>query len=283
MLVERIAYDRRWGVTFDGAGEMTSSSEFLDISLNVASILANGIAIKSSIADLDSRHKVGFRISGSRVGMSYVYLLGDRSNTFSGNVYVSGRGNALVLQKDKNAIAVQGDIHVSDGAFLILKGSSQTLPSSSLKIKEATLQFGNIEMNLLNKFSKLTVEGDSILDFMHSDSRGGFTSNRMLYLDDIEILKDGKLLLREWQSGRDFLLVRKDSKNLAGALKKLEFQGYDRNNIHLVDYNKDYWEISAAPEPATYGAIFGVLGLVVFARHKQRRRYSDTALTGPHR
>jgi len=261
---------------------MTSSSDFLDIRLHVESRLAFGVGIYTKI--VDSGHKVGLRVSGKHGGRAYVYLQGSISNTFTGDVYIDGRFNALVLEKDDGAISVRGNIFVNDGAALIIKRPNQTLSSSVVKVKNSHLEFGNIEMELSNKFRQLIVEGDSMLNFMHADDRYKYYSKRFLYLDDMEIKGRGRLFIEEWQEGRDFLLVRKDSKGLVDALRKLEFKGYDRSNIHLVDFNKEYWEISAAPEPATYGAVLGMLGLaVVVVRRRQRKRHSDTVLIAPRR
>jgi len=111
-----------------------------------------------------------------------------------------------------------------------------------------------------------------------------FKFKKYLYLDDLLVGQGGSLTVMGWLDGQDFLLVRKDSKGLDDALKKLEFEGYDRNRIHLVDFNKDYWEISAAPEPVTYGAILGGLGLlVVVGRCRWRKSHLVRPQTGPRR
>jgi len=70
------------------------------------------------------------------------------------------------------------------------------------------------------------------------------------------IIGDGSTLrIHGWRDKRDYILVRKNSVHLEDALKKIEFKGYDRNNIHLENYNNAYWGISATPESATYGSL----------------------------
>jgi len=282
MVFDGIDNYRSHAITLSGKGEITSSTDFLDIRLHTESYRYKGMHIFSAV--VDSGCKMGLRLSGSHLGGAYVYFSGTISNTFTGDVYISGRGNVLVLEKDDGAISVRGDISVSNEGVIIIKRSNQTLPSSILKINSSHLEFGNIDLDLSNRFLKLVVEGGSILNFCHYDEARTYKSKRYLYLDDIDISQDGSLIVKEWSEGRDFLLVRKGSNGLDDALKKLEFEGYDRNNIHLVDYNKDYWEISAAPEPAIFGAIFGLAGLaVVVVRRRQRKRSFDTIQTGPRR
>jgi len=75
-----------------------------------------------------------------------------------------------------------------------------------------------------------------------------------------------------WEAGRDHLLVRKDSTHLEEALKKISIDGWAKNQVYLKDYDKDYWSIEAAPEPATYGAIFVGLGLGLFICRKRWAR-----------
>ncbi|KXU35937.1 hypothetical protein AXK11_05285 [Cephaloticoccus primus] len=85
------------------------------------------------------------------------------------------------------------------------------------------------------------------------------------------MIADGAGLdIRGWEEGFSYLLVRKDSKHLADALKKITFDGYLPGRVHLEDFNKDYWQISGTPEPATYGAIFAGagVGLIVWRRRR---------------
>jgi len=141
--------------------------------------------------------------------------------------------------------------------------------------------YSGVAADTSNTLNRLVVSNTGVIAFDHLSV---FKFKKYLYLDDLLVSLGGSLTVMGWLNGQDFLLVRKDSQGLADALKSLKFQGYDRNNIHLVDFNKEYWEISAAPEPATYGAILGGLGLaVVVVRRRQRKRHSDTALLGPRR
>jgi len=110
-----------------------------------------------------------------------------------------------------------------------------------------------------------------VVDFKNKQS--------LLYLDDLDIIGKGNLTIKNWEEGKDRLLVKKDSKHLADSLKKIYFQGYDPNKIHLTNFNDEYWEVSGAPEPATYGAALGSLGLGIFIYRRSNRR-KVPAVTG---
>jgi len=76
-----------------------------------------------------------------------------------------------------------------------------------------------------------------------------------------------------WKDERDFLLVRKNSAHLSDALGRMKFEGYNPADIHLRDFSNDYWQISALPEPSTYGAMLGAVGLGLCCRSKRRRNH----------
>jgi len=138
---------------------------------------------------------------------------------------------------------------------------------------------GLYQADITETFHQLTVDGRNVLDFGSGDSLGYKHGIRKLILDDLEILAGGHLGIRRWQSQRDFLLVRKDSKHLADAMKKITIDGWAENQVYLKDYDKDYWSIEAAPEPATYGALLSGLGLgfAVWRKRQKGRRTNECA------
>jgi len=263
-----IAVNASNGSFIHGPGYLTTSQDFLDIKVNVRTASDKGLNIESVIVDNGNR-RIGLRVSGNRPGEGVVFLTGSQSNRFTGNVEISGRDNYLALGKKNGAIAVRGDIFVKNGAVLNFTNSNQTLKTSSVFLNSSrVILYSGVAANTSNSLKKLTVEGNGVIAFDHTSV---FKFKKYLYLDDLLIRRGGSLTVTGWLDGQDFLLVRKDSKGLAAALKKIDFQGYNRNNIHLVNFNKEYWEISAAPEPATYGVILGAIGLGVVGWRRQRR------------
>jgi len=249
-----------------GGGVLTSSQKFLDVWLRVQGENFEVFHIGSVIAD-NGVNSVGLRIRGPvNNGYRAVVLDGDKSNTFTGPVLVSGRSTRITLNKTKGAIAISGDIFIDSGARIALWGSKQIGRNSTVRLRDSSFQFTRASFIKEESFHKLVVEGKSLLHFDWSGSPQG---KRFLYLDDLSIANGAELVVQGWREGTHFFLVRKTSSNLEDALKRIAFKEYLPGRTQLEDYNKDYWAISGTPEPATYGATFGVvgIGLVVWRKN----------------
>jgi len=250
-------------------GIVTSTESFLKVrSLGARLPRADGsLYIDSVIAD--SSHSVGVRFSGGSGGLVFE---GNQSNTFTGNVEVSGDHNQLFLNKWNGAVAVRSDILIEKGQ-LVFHRSDQLSKTSSVTLKDNAVFIYSLYYNhsITNTFKNLVVEEGGIIQFEHKQEANSLNPKYYLYLDDLIINNGGLLTIKDWQDGRDFLLVRKTSQHLTDALKKMEFKGYNPADIHLRDYNSDYWQISALPEPTTYGAIVSTVGLVLAAWQRCKR------------
>jgi len=130
--------------------------------------------------------------------------------------------------------------------------------------------------------ASLTIEGRGTIDF-----RGGeFAQANILWVDKLTISTGGQLFIRNWYEFEDMLLVKRSFMNglsesgRAYLLSQIVFEGYQDYQTTLKDYDANYWQISPfgrLPEPSTYGAILGAvgIGLVVW----KRKRRSVTAAT----
>jgi len=207
--------------------------------------------------------------------------MGSDSNTFSGNVEVSGWKKHLVLRKSNGAIAVRSDILVRDEAILRFEGSDQLSRTSNVILRSngaiQTLIKENLE-NIKNTFKTLTIEDSGVIYFNHKEGKKPNTKH-YIKIDEIIVNHGGHLEVQGWQEGRDFLLVRKTSVALVDALTKMNFAGYDPNAIHLEDFDADYWSISGAPEPATTGAILSAAGLRLWIWRRHRRQVNGMPTT----
>ncbi|WP_197456827.1 PEP-CTERM sorting domain-containing protein [Cephaloticoccus primus] len=255
-------------------GIITSGTNFVNARFTThPGKVYNNIYISSVIADSD--HKVGLRVTGNDAQDAGFHLKGDQSNTFTGRVEVSGQRKHLVLAKTNGAIAIRGDVFVQKRARIRFLNSNQLLKTSNISLKSyGELQYLSNE-NTTNIFRNLTIEDNGIVNFIHRD-RDSQKSKYYIKVDNLIINKDGHLQVQGWQEGRDFLLVRKDSTALRDALTKVSFAGYNSGNIHLEDYDSEYWSISAAPEPAMYGALFGAAGIGLWGWRKRRCRGRKT-------
>jgi len=252
-------------------GKLTSFQEYINIGIYATSRTGGtgaltGLSIESVIADSD--HKVGLSIYGSRPMEGVVYLKGAQSNTFTGDVHLSGASNYLALGKTNGAIAVQGNIWASSGSVLRLDGSNQISDNSIVTLSGATFYYSPSNTVITEKIHQLVIDQTSRLSF---DNAIREHPNRYLYLDDLSIKGNATLTVRFWSYGRDFLLVRKDSQNLANALGRIQFEGYTPGNWELKDFNSDYWSITPFPEPGAYGAILGAVGAGLLAYRRKRQ------------
>jgi len=258
-------------------GIITSSTSNLDLRLYVDTGTRRYLAIDSVISD-HKYHKVGLRVTGDHAGFSLVSLFGDKENTFTGDVEVAGEKTLLDLKKAANIIAIHSNIRITQKSELRIFRSNNIARSSTVTLSNGTftLVSGNTDSRapISQSLKELYIDKDG--GRVHFDKGTTAGVSKHLYLDDL-IIKDGSFLqVTHWLYGEDFLLVRKDSKHLANSLKKIRFVGYDPNAIHLEEFNKDYWLISGAPEPATYGAILSTFGLSVFIFAKRNRNRANT-------
>jgi len=264
-------HNPNWSI-IQGSGTLSSNQPFLDIAIytGTGNTHQRGLRIDAPITN-NEHQKVGLRLSrrgGS--GAAVVYLGGDKNNTFTGDVVISGGNNYLALRKEKGAIAVRGNVFVNGGAVLRLDESQQLAYSSNVTLKGGTLYHSITKTDLTTHFHSLKVEGGSVLSF---GSEGTHVNTRYVYLDELAIAANGHLLVNEWGAGRDFFLVKKtmNKKALDAMLGKIEFKGWLPGRTHLESFNKDYWAISGTPEPATYGAIIGTLGTGLVLWRKRKR------------
>jgi len=217
-------------------GVITSSTNFVDTRFAThPQKVYNYIHISSVITDSD--HKVGLRVTGNNAEDSGLFLNGNQSNTFTGNVEVYGRRKHLVLAKSNGAIAVRGNILVKEKAILRFSDNNQLLKTSSVALKDSGELQTLSNFNITNIFQNLTIGNSGVIRFNHEEERSQ-NSKYYIKLDEIIISQGGHLKVQGWQEGRDFLLVRKDSTALKDALTKMSFAGYNSGNIHLEDLRR---------------------------------------------
>jgi len=141
----------------------------------------------------------------------------------------------------------------------------------------AILRFGG---STEQRFDDFRVEGRGTIDFV-----GGTQADpNRLFIEDFFLgdawtgdFSTTTVFVRNWEDKEDLFLVRYKQSNIAridsAFLARIKFEGYD-TPAEWVYYNNDYWEIRpmAEPEPATTGAILGVVGLGLVVWRKKRKQ-----------
>jgi len=246
----------------------------MNTNLNIESVLKNYEYWKTSL-----------RIGNPNGFRTYVALSGSRDNTFTGVTTLEGINVELNLIKSNGVTAISGDLHVRDGAVAKVHARNQIKRNATISLISngnvaSTLRFASVHYgnkNLEENVHQLVIEGKGVIDFGTEDNKSTH-GKRYFYMDDLLITEGSLLTILAWEEGRDHFLVRKDSYHLKESLKRLEFKGYDRSKLNLVDFNTDYWEISGAPEPATYGAGLLSLGLGFVLWRKKRLKMARSLL-----
>jgi len=153
---------------------------------------------------------------------------------------------------------------------IFLHGTPYSTTPDSGEFDAAILRFGG---GTIQNAALLDVEGRGTLDFVG----GTESAPNMLFLDEFTLadFDTTTLFIRHWEDQKDFLLVRYTQANIARIdadfLARINFEGYDAPAQWLY-WSDEYWEIKPMPEPSTYGAIFGMLGIGLVAYRRRNRK-----------
>jgi len=133
---------------------------------------------------------------------------------------------------------------------------------------EAILRLGG---NTKQHLAKLTIIGRGTIDF----AGGDVSFANMLWVDELVIAEGDRLFIRNWYQYEDYLLVKKVNNGALfnpAVLSRIHFDGYQDYPVLAVDYDAHYFMITPfhAPEPATYGAILGAVGLGLWSWRKRK-------------
>jgi len=203
--------------------------------------------------------------------------------------------NEGAIRLSKGIISTRGDIVVGDGSgrdlFELAAQSNNRivrlrigLPTMTLHgnpygpaSDEAILRFGSLG-NIRQALATLTIRDRGTLDF----GSGGTLLPNILYLDQLALNDTGAILtIRNWVDRAGYLLVRRTwgNANVPPILSQIHFEGYGPARWEPHDLNgfDDYWQITPFPEPATYGAILGVVGLGLWRWRKRKRATATSA------
>jgi len=234
-------------------------------------------------------------------------IFGSSSNHSIGSLYIH---QGTVELRGNGALQVRDRIYIGDGAGedrLILPGGRWNpitkdgggLPSITLRGTaydprgpeyggdQAILQLGGdggsdgktYGAGTKQLLSELRIEGRGTIDW-----RGGEVGKaNILWIETLSFSSTSdRLFIRNWYEYEDLFLVKKihNGKEFDKyLLNQIVFEGYQDYFTTWKDYDKDYYQIypfgiRPFPEPSTYGAILGAVGLGLWTWRKRRRQKS---------
>jgi len=129
--------------------------------------------------------------------------------------------------------------------------------------------------------AELRIEGRGTIDFRGGD--GGEAN--ILWIEELIFSSTSdRLFIRNWYEYEDLLLVRRtyidglEGSDRAQLLRQIVFEGYQDYQTTLKDYDANYWQVYPFgrlvpfPEPSTYGAILGSVGIGLWGWRKRTQR-----------
>jgi len=133
---------------------------------------------------------------------------------------------------------------------------------------EAILQLGG---NTKQHLAKLEIIGRGTIDFAGGDA----ALANILWIDDLVLGTNDRLFIRNWYQHEDYLLVKRVNGGTPfnkAVLSRILFDGYEDYPVLAIDYDAQYFQITPfhAPEPATYGAILGAVGIGLWGWRRRK-------------
>ena len=188
----------------------------------------------------------------SKTGAGTVTLSGSTANTFTGTTTVSA--GTLELAKTTDTAALAGDVVVSSGATLLLSASGNVADTAAVTLSGGTITRAS---GVSEVFGNLVVTGSGFLDYGSGDigtlSFGTYTPSALL-------------TVQSFLPGNTLTFASNLSDDIGNtALFSLGAQGFTSN----WNSGTSTFTITAIPEPSTYLAAAGLLGLMLWPSRKR--------------
>jgi MYXO-CTERM domain-containing protein len=249
------------GLTKDGAGTLTlgTANSFTGATaINAGTIIANATSVFNNTAALTVAS--GAALNLNNLSQTIGSLAGGGAVNFGSGGTLNLTGGSATFS---GTLAGAGTIYLGAGATLTLganfnnSGINIILAGGTLNLNGTTDTFGNI-----------TVSGNSVLDF--GASTASVLNSSSLTMSNSSVA----LTVNNWVNASDYFYTQ----NFTGATtdvrgttpeNQITFTGNSNNATAWLGYDH---EITPAPEPSTYGALFTALALGAVGFHRYRRR-----------
>jgi autotransporter-associated beta strand protein len=190
--------------------------------------------------------------SVTKTGQGTVTLSGASANTFTGMTTVSA--GTLQLSKSTDVAAIAGAITVNSGAKLLLSSSGNVANTSAVTLSGGTiLRDGGVS----EVFGNLNLTEASFLDFgtgaVGELQFGTYTSSALLTVNN-------------FLPGNKLIFVGTD---LSGSINNTSLFSFQGDFQSAWNSGNNTFTITAIPEPSTYLAAAGLLGLMLWPSRKR--------------
>ncbi|MBJ7326475.1 MAG: autotransporter-associated beta strand repeat-containing protein, partial [Chthoniobacterales bacterium] len=237
------------GVSSGGAMKNSSASA---ASFSGAFTLTAATTIATTNGNITLSGAIG-QDAGSRnltkTGASTLTLSGTSANTYLGRTTVSG--GVLELNKTPGVDAIAGAVTVGSGAKLLLSANNQVADTSAITLSGGTIQRAS---GVSEVFGDLDLTAASFLNFGTGDtgtlSFGTYTPSALLTINNF--LPGNTLTF-----GSD----------LTSTINDTSFFSFSGD--FTSSYSGSTFTITAIPEPSTYVAAVGLLGLMLWPSRRR--------------
>jgi autotransporter-associated beta strand protein/T5SS/PEP-CTERM-associated repeat protein len=220
--------------------------------LDTANVESGGIKIDSNGFNVATSQALSGTGGLEKSGSGSLTLSGASANTFNGVTTVSA--GTLRLNKDTGVNAIAGNIAVTNSATLLLSSSGNVADTSVVTLSGGTITRGG---NVSEVFGSLNVTVASVLNYGAGNAvgtltfDGAYTGSALLTVQNF--LPGNKL---QFATGFDAGLLPTGG-NLSNA-------NFSFGNGFTTGTEGGYFTITAIPEPSTYLAAAGLLGIMLW-------------------
>jgi autotransporter-associated beta strand protein len=240
------------GVSSGGAIKNSSASA---ASFSGAITFSNATAIATTNGNITLSGAIG-QTDGTtngltKTGSSTLTLSGADANTYTGRTTING--GVLALNKTAGVNAIAGDVTVGSGAKLLLSADNQVANTFAVTLSGGTIQRAS---GVSEVFGNLDLTASSFLDFGTGDigtlSFGTYTPSSLLTVQNF--LPGNTLTF-----GTD----------LTSTINNGSLFSFSGNFTSGWSAGTSTFTITAIPEPATYIAAVGLLGLMLWPARRR--------------
>jgi autotransporter-associated beta strand protein len=247
------------------SGGTTNSAGVLSIGAGGTSGSISGNVVNNATLQFNRSDSLNYAgaVSGTgsltKLGAGTTTLSGAFANTYTGMTTVSA--GTLELSKSADVNAIAGDITVNSGAILLLSSSGNVANSSAVTLSGGTITRGS---GVNEVFGSLNLTTGSFLDF-----GTGATGSMTFGTYEENATPSALLTLNNFIPGNSFTfsnaLFAADGSNIGSYFTF----GAGFVNSSIINNGGNSFTITAIPEPSTYLAAAGLLGLMLWPSRKR--------------